>query len=204
MDSTDHTTSKGFSKVMASASMNRNLALTPAAGAEAAADVEDPGARRDSRSPRQMLDELHLRNLFRFIAANPVAMMDVFAPQRMVVGTHAIVVIADLLFVVRPRPSSHVEICTRAFLQLRIVRHLERIGGTLYWKRNLEEGRGPSKADSSCVRSAGQRDDAKKPRASLATRGVGRPWDRRAWRGGRAPRTRQGRHLSGELRLTDR
>src|SRR5205085_9825767 len=77
------------------------------ARAKAATDIGSPGARRDSRGLRQVLDELHLRGLFRFVATNPIAVMNVLSPQRMVIGAHAVVVLADFLFVIRPGHGAH-------------------------------------------------------------------------------------------------
>src|SRR5260370_24625165 len=49
---------------------------------------------------REMLDKLNLSLLFCFFAANPIAMMNVFAPQTLVIRACTVVEIPDFLFVV--------------------------------------------------------------------------------------------------------
>ena len=50
-----------------------------------------------------MLDELDLRGFFRFIAPDPVAMMYVIAPHRVIVGAGEIVVCNNFTLLVEPR-----------------------------------------------------------------------------------------------------
>jgi hypothetical protein len=47
-----------------------------------------------------MLDQLKLRSLLRFIAANPIPVVNMFAPQRAIVRADDVVVLDDFLLVV--------------------------------------------------------------------------------------------------------
>jgi hypothetical protein len=50
-----------------------------------------------------MLDELELRFFFRFIAANPISVMQMLAPERAVVGTDEVVMLDDSALIVRAK-----------------------------------------------------------------------------------------------------
>src|SRR5216683_2607870 len=70
------------------------------AAAESATNIQDLAARLETRYPGDMLNELILSRLFCFFATNPIAMMDVRAPQTLVIRACAVVEIHDFLFVV--------------------------------------------------------------------------------------------------------
>ena len=70
------------------------------AGPEAAADVEHFGTLRDVGQASEVFGELELGLFFGFVAANPVAMMEVFAPEGVVVRTDLVVMLDDFAFVV--------------------------------------------------------------------------------------------------------
>jgi len=71
------------------------------AGAKTATDVEDVPVGFYVCELREMLDELKLCFFFGFIATNPIAVMQVFAPERAVVRTEDVVVLDDALFIIR-------------------------------------------------------------------------------------------------------
>ena len=48
----------------------------------------------------EMLDQLKLRFFLGFIAADPIAVMEMLAPERAVVGADEIVVLDDSVFIV--------------------------------------------------------------------------------------------------------
>jgi hypothetical protein len=56
-----------------------------------------------------MLDELNLSLFLGLVAANPVAMMQMLPPQRVVIGTYTVIVISDSFFMVVAGHS--VEVC---------------------------------------------------------------------------------------------
>src|SRR6266404_7062915 len=62
------------------------LCQVKAAGPEATTDIEHRGAGLDVRQLCEVLSELELRYFFRFVAANPITVMQMFAPKRVVVG----------------------------------------------------------------------------------------------------------------------
>jgi len=74
-----------------------------AAGTEAAADVEDIRFWSDVCEFGEMFDELKLRLFLGFITANPIAVMEVLAPDGTVERPKDVVVLDDFLFVVRTR-----------------------------------------------------------------------------------------------------
>src|SRR5258707_300856 len=76
------------------------LCQVKAAGPEATTDIEHRGAGLDIRQLCEVLRELELRYFFRFVAANPITMMQMFAPKRVVVGADEIIVLDNFLLVV--------------------------------------------------------------------------------------------------------
>jgi len=73
------------------------------AGTKATADVEDIRVWLDVGKCGEMFDQLKLCLFLRFIATDPIAMMEVFAPDRTVERSKDVVVLDDFLFVVGTR-----------------------------------------------------------------------------------------------------
>src|SRR6266852_7399596 len=73
------------------------------AGAKATADVEDIRVWLDVCKCCEMFDELKLCLFLRFIATDPIAMVEMFAPDRTVKRSKDVIVLDDFLFVVGTR-----------------------------------------------------------------------------------------------------
>src|SRR5215472_3618004 len=71
-----------------------------AASSVSTTNVEHSRALRNAGESRQVLSELLLRQLFGFVAPNPITMMQMFAPKRAVIGTDDVVVLDDFSLVV--------------------------------------------------------------------------------------------------------
>src|SRR6266404_494191 len=76
------------------------------AAAEPTSNVEDLAAWPETRCAGDMLNKLILSGLFGLFATNPIAMMNVRAPQTLVIRACTVVEIPDFLFVVIPIHSS--------------------------------------------------------------------------------------------------
>jgi hypothetical protein len=59
----------------------REIAEHTAATTGQVANPKDVGQQFEATYLRQMLDEMNLGGLFRFVAANPIAVMEMLAPQ---------------------------------------------------------------------------------------------------------------------------
>ena len=57
---------------------------------------------RQVRQLCEVLSELELRYFFRFVAANPITVMQMFAPKRVVVGADEIIMLDNFSLVVVP------------------------------------------------------------------------------------------------------
>ncbi len=75
------------------------------AGAQAAADVKNIRARLYADALSEMLDELKLGPFLGFIAANPIAVMQMLSPKRAIVRTKEVVVFDNSMLVVCARHS---------------------------------------------------------------------------------------------------
>jgi len=73
------------------------------ATAKAAADVQNARPGFYVCELREMLDELDLRGFFRFVATNPVAVVQMLAPQGVVVRASDVVVFNDFMLLVDAR-----------------------------------------------------------------------------------------------------
>lgn len=76
------------------------LSKVDAAGAEAAADVENSCLWLKVGSLGETFDELQLGDFFGFIATDPKTVMEMLAPKRTVVGTGPVVMVKDALLVI--------------------------------------------------------------------------------------------------------
>src|SRR5260370_41124646 len=82
------------------------LAEIEAAGAEPASDVQNRRALGNLCEAREVLDQLLLRLLLGFIAADPVPVMKMLAPQFVVVGARNVVMFDDLALCVVQRDQT--------------------------------------------------------------------------------------------------
>jgi len=72
------------------------------AGPKPTTDIEHRRAGPDVRQLCEVLSELELRYFFRFVAANPITVMQMFAPKRVVVGADEIIMLDNSSLVVVP------------------------------------------------------------------------------------------------------
>src|SRR5882762_5687890 len=84
------------------------LAEIEAAGAESASDVQNRRAVGNLCEAREVLDQLLLRLLLGFIAADPVSVMKMLAPQFVVVGANDVVMLDDFALCVGHRHQTNV------------------------------------------------------------------------------------------------
>src|SRR5260370_516694 len=84
------------------------LAEIEAAGAESASDVQNRRALGNLCEAREVLDQLLLRLLLGFVAADPVPVMKMLAPQFVVVGANDVVMLDDLALCVGQRHQTNV------------------------------------------------------------------------------------------------